>query len=116
MKKTLLTIFALTFLILPAIASASVEGDICALLNRVKTILLVVGIGIAVILIIVGGIMYMTAGGDDEKASKAKKIIINSLIGVAIMLVALVLVSWVQGLLMGAGIGNVFGPNPCITQ
>ncbi len=116
MKKYIFAIFALTLLVLPTIAFAAVEDDICVLLNRIKTILLVVGIGIAVIFIVVGGIMYMTSQGDDEKAGKAKKLIINALIGVAIMLVALVLVSWVQSLLSGSGIGNVFGPNPCISN
>jgi len=116
MKKSIFAIFALVLLVLPTIAFAAVEDDICILLNRIKTILLVVGIGIAVILIVVGGIMYMTSQGDDEKAGKAKKLIINALIGVAIMLVALVLVTWVQSLLTGAGMGGVFAPNPCISQ
>lgn len=116
MKKSIFAIFALMLLVLPTIAFAAVEDDICILLNRIKTILLVVGIGVAVILIVVGGIMYMTSQGDDEKAGKAKKLIINALIGVAIMLVALVLVTWVQSLLTGAGMGGVFVPSPCITQ
>ncbi len=119
MKKTFFAILALVLLVLPAVASAdadTIELSICNLLNRIKTILLVVGIGVAVILIIVGGIQYMTSQGDDEKAGKAKKLIINALIGVAIMLVALVLVTWVQSFLTGAGMGPVFGPAPCIGQ
>jgi hypothetical protein len=116
MKKYFFAIFALALLVLPTIAFAAVENDICTLLGRIKTILLVVGIGIAVLLIIIGGIMYMTSQGDDEKAGKAKKMIINALIGVAIMLVALVLVSWVQSLLTGSGIGNIFQPGNCIVQ
>ncbi|HNU96834.1 MAG TPA: pilin [Candidatus Portnoybacteria bacterium] len=114
MKKYIFTIFALMLLVLPTITFAAVEDDICVLLNRIKTILLVVGIGIAVIFIVVGGIMYMTAAGSDEKAGKAKQLIINTLIGVAIMLLALVLVSWVQSLLIGSGMGGIFKPSPCV--
>jgi heme A synthase len=116
MKKTFFAIFALTLLIAPIFVQAAVENDICVLLSRIKTILLVVGVGLAVLLIVIGGIMYMTSQGDDEKAGKAKKLIINALIGVAIMLVALVLVSWVQSLLTGSGIGNIFQPGNCIMQ
>jgi heme A synthase len=118
MKKSIFAIFALMLLILPTIAFASnIDVDICKLLTRVKTILLVVGIGLAVLLIIVGGIMYMTSQGEEEKATKAKKLIVNALIGVAIMLLAVVLVSWVISLLTGASIG-IFNTNieDCITQ
>ena len=119
MKKTFFAVFALMLLVLPTFALAAgenVEDGICNLLNRIKTILIVVGVGIAVILIIVGGIMYMTSQGDDEKAGKAKKLIINALIGVAIMLVALVLVTWVQSLITSTGLGPVFGQTNCVTQ
>jgi low affinity Fe/Cu permease len=38
----------------------------------------------AVILLIYGGFVYATAGGDAEKAEKAKKIIIGTIVGVII--------------------------------
>lgn len=43
---------------------------------------------LAVIMIIVGGISYMTAGGDDTKLGTAKKRIIWGLVGAAIVICA----------------------------
>jgi hypothetical protein len=48
---------------------------------------------LAVILIIVGGVSYMTAGGDDTKLGTAKKRIIWGLVGAAIVIVAWGLIS-----------------------
>lgn len=50
---------------------------------------------IMVLGLIIGAVMYVTAGGDDEKTDRAKKIIINSVIGVAIIYGAFALVSTV---------------------
>jgi len=50
---------------------------------------------IMVLMLVVGGVLYVTAGGDEEKTNKAKKIIINSIIGVAIIYGAFALVSTV---------------------
>jgi len=43
---------------------------------------------IAVLTLIYAGISYMTAGGDTEKAEKAKKMIIGSIIGILIIISA----------------------------
>lgn len=43
---------------------------------------------IAIIVIIVGGFTWMTAGGNDEKVKKAREIIKNGLIGLIIILLA----------------------------
>ncbi len=45
--------------------------------------------------IVIGGILYVTAGGDEERTGLAKKIIINCIIGVAIIYGAFALVSTV---------------------
>ena len=43
--------------------------------------------------IVAGGVLYITAGGDEERTGLAKKILINSVIGVAIIYGAFALVS-----------------------
>ena len=53
----------------------------------INTVLGLLGI-IAVVLVLYGGFTYMTAGGDDEKVSRARKILINSVIGLVIILSA----------------------------
>lgn len=46
-------------------------------------------LGIAfIVLIIYGGILWMTAAGNEQRVEKAKKIIINSTIGLAIILLS----------------------------
>lgn len=46
------------------------------------------GWGLAVIAIVAGGIMYTTAGGSEDQVGKAKKIVINGLIGAIIIFLA----------------------------
>jgi len=61
----------------------------------VNWIMLVAGL-IAVIYLIYGGILYITAGGDAEKATKGRTAVINAVIGIIIILLALVIVNWVS--------------------
>ena len=51
----------------------------------IQNILAFLGI-IALILVLYGGFLWMTAGGNEEKIGKAKKILVNASIGVAIIL------------------------------
>jgi hypothetical protein len=48
-----------------------------------KTIPAALG-GIAVIAILIGGILYITAGGDEKKTERGKKTVIYAMVGVAI--------------------------------
>lgn len=66
---------------------------------------------IMVVLIIYAGFLWMTAGGNDEQVGKAKKIIINAVIGLAIILSAYSIV-WFIMRLLGIGSGN---NNPTIS-
>ena len=60
----------------------------------IKIILSYLGI-ISVILIIVGGFYWMTSGGNEEKIKKAKSLIINAFIGLAIIVLSYVIVHFV---------------------
>lgn len=44
--------------------------------------------GVFIILIIIGGLMYISASGNEEKAMKAKKVIIYTVIGLALLLIS----------------------------
>lgn len=46
-----------------------------------------IGILIAVVMIIYSGLLFMTAAGEEEKITKAKKALMWSLIGLAILLI-----------------------------
>jgi len=62
--------------------------------NAVKTLLSIVGI-IMVIMIIWGGFIWMTAGGDEAKVKKGKDIIVNTTIGLIIVLSAYIITYFV---------------------
>ncbi len=50
---------------------------------------------ICVVMLVFAGYMYMTAGGDESKVSKARKSLTNALIGLVICFVAVMLVNFV---------------------
>ena len=56
--------------------------------NLVNIVLWAAGV-IAVLYLIYGGIMYITAGGDAEKATKGRTAITNAIIGIIIIAAAL---------------------------
>lgn len=65
------------------------------LINRlVNTLLFVVG-SLAVIMIIVGGIMYATSAGDSGRITKAKNTIMYSIVGLIVSFLAYAIVNWV---------------------
>ena len=57
---------------------------------------------IALVLIVYAGFLWMTAGGNEEQIANAKKFLINTAIGLAIILSAYAIVSFVISQLVGA--------------
>lgn len=53
---------------------------------------------VAVFFIVLGGFRYITSAGDEEQLKNAKGMIVNALIGVAVVLLALALVRIVSNL------------------
>jgi hypothetical protein len=47
---------------------------------------------VAIIYLLYGGILYITAGGDAEKATKGRTALINAVIGIAIIFFALAII------------------------
>lgn len=64
--------------------------------DLLKTVLSFMAI-LAVIMIVVGGIVWMTAGGDEDKTKMAKQIIYSAVIGLIIILFAYSIVAFVAG-------------------
>lgn len=78
-----------------AVDSSSVAG--AQTLSQIATnvlnfLLSVVGV-LAIIMLVVGGIMYLTAAGDEDRIDTGKSIVKYSIIGIAVALAALVIVS-----------------------
>lgn len=78
------------------------EGSLRALaLRMVNYFLTFLGV-VAVIMIIYGGVTYVTAAGKDEAVGNAKKIIIYALVGIIIVLLSFAAVNTI----LGAGTGT----------
>jgi hypothetical protein len=59
---------------------------------------------VAVVVVLIGGFQYMTAGGSEEKVGKARKWIVSGIIGLAIILSAYAITSFVvDNLLLATG-------------
>ncbi len=67
---------------------------------------------VAVVLLIYAGFLWMTAGGNEERISTAKKIMINGVIGLMIILSAYAIVNFVINKLVEATTGQVTTSGP----
>ncbi len=93
--KFILVFWALGLILFPFIAKAANCGSLSTytdklkcVLDNIAVVLYVIAGGIALVIILIGGISYMTAGANEEAIKKAKKIITNGLIGAAIVVCA----------------------------
>jgi hypothetical protein len=62
--------------------------------NVIKAFMGLLGI-VAVVIILLGGFKWMTAGGNEEKVSEAKKLIISGIIGLIIIMSAYAIAQFV---------------------
>jgi len=71
-----------------------ISGDNGILLKVTNIIALVAGIA-AIIIIIISGINFMTSGGDSAKVASARSALIGALIGIAVIVLARALITYV---------------------
>jgi hypothetical protein len=113
MKKILSVLFLTGLLAMPLIALATPEedctagggqwnpttqkcfvssvkniGDIIGLINKIGNWIFAAVLAISALFLIVAGFLFVTAGGNPENVIKARQMLINALIGVAIALAA----------------------------
>ena len=117
MKKVLSALILTSFLIVPLVGLADVYGgeepidkpeelistgaDVIALIENIGNWAFAILLAIAGIFLIMAGFYFVTAGGNPESVTKARQMLINALIGVAIGLGAKGLVA-VIGSILGA--------------
>ena len=122
MKKTLLTLVVIvalfSLIVLPnlALAAANVNlglqqvgeniglgtTDIRVTIAKIINVAMgLLGI-VAVLIILLGGFKWMTAGGSDEKVKEARKLIISGIIGLVIILTAYAIANFVVGSIVNA--------------
>ena len=73
---------------------ADLFGDTGVFKQVTNTILYIVGI-IAVVMLIIGGIRYVTSGGDSKKVTDAKNTVLYAIIGLVIAFLAFAIVNFV---------------------
>ena len=73
---------------------ADLFGDTGVFKQVTNTILYIVGI-VAVIMLIIGGIRYVTSGGDSKKVTDAKNTVLYAIIGLVIAFLAFAIVNFV---------------------
>jgi heme/copper-type cytochrome/quinol oxidase subunit 2 len=67
-------------------------------INLINILLGILGI-IFLLLVLYGGFLWMTAGGNDDQASKGRKIIGNGIVGLIIIFVAFAITTFVFNIL-----------------
>ena len=97
-NATLITLWAPIALAKVECATGTMPADLADILDTIRSLLVGVGTVIAAIYIILGGYTFITAGGSAEKVETARKQILYALIGVAIILIAMVIVNIAKNL------------------
>ncbi len=79
----------------PCIQQGNPQAVVTSVIARLVNWILTMSGIIFLLMFVWGGISYMIAGGDSSRAEKARKILINSFIGIAIILGSYVILDWV---------------------
>ena len=116
LKKALIKLSPLSIMAMPSIASAAVRWgelipkspfprgvrDLGDAITRVIQILLIAAGVVALIYLIVGGYMYVTAGGNADQAAAARTTILNAIIGLIVIFASYAIITFVlRGFLTG---------------
>jgi Type IV secretion system pilin len=74
------------------------SGDgLFAVIRSIIQVLLIAGGVIAVIMIIIGGLRYMTSNGEQAQVKAAKDTILYAIVGLVVTMVAYAIVTWAVG-------------------
>jgi len=82
--KTLVKIAAFSVMIVPVVAFAQ-ANDLLGNINRVLLSVIPVLMVLATVVFLWGVVMYVIAGGDEEKLGRAKGYIVTGIIGLFVM-------------------------------
>ncbi|MFH0819982.1 MAG: Ig-like domain-containing protein [bacterium] len=115
LAKTALAQFGLEYATASGLGTRGLKQTVFTVINVLLGFLGIV----ALVIVMYGGFVWMTAGGNQEKVSRAKKILLNGLIGLLLILTSWGIANFVLGQLWGATGGG--GPTPgspcdCVTE
>lgn len=124
LSLAILSLLVLPILSLPALAQSSdpygtsqvnagVNGalggqgqDLRTVIGRIINLVLSFLGVIAVVIILMGGFKWMTAAGNEDKVSEARKLLVAGIIGLVIILAAWAVSTYVLGAISGTINGN----------
>jgi hypothetical protein len=93
-----------------AVTSGFGTSDLLTIIgNVIKVFLGLLGI-IFLVLVIYAGYLWMTAGGDDKRVDRAKKMLINAVVGIVIILFSYGITSFLMNAFLDATGGRNGGP------
>ncbi len=94
---------AASLLVFPFIVSAQIVGltdrPLTEIIADIIDWLLKITSGVAILFIIIGGIIYATAAGDDKRMETAKSIITYAVLGLLFILISYSIVVTVNGII-----------------
>lgn len=79
----------------PGSGSVGGVGTINSAIGNAISWLVSIAFGVTLLFLIYGGFLYIFSGGDEERAEKARGTIFNALIGLVIIILSYVVVSFV---------------------
>lgn len=82
--------------ILPTDPADYTTADIGTLITNITRLALLLAGGIAIVYIIIGAISYLTAYGNEEKATQGKKTVTWALVGLAVVILSEMLINEVM--------------------
>lgn len=78
-------------------------GDLPTAITSIFNFVIIISAVIFIILFLVGGVQYLTAAGNEEQTGKAKRLLVDAIVGLVIVLAA-----WAAGnFIINQLIGNV---------
>lgn len=90
------------------------EQSIIGIINRAINIMLFFAIAVGIIIIIWAGFLFITSQGDSKKAANASKVVINVLIGLAVVLLARGIIGLTYYILTGSSSSKINSPDNTI--
>lgn len=80
------------------------DSSVSDIILRIINIALAIAGLVAVLFLIIGGFRYITSGGNEETAEKAKKVILNAIIGIVVIILSFVIVRVISNALLNKGV------------
>lgn len=95
---------------LPGATGSDRFANVSELITFTINVVFIIGLALALLFVIIGGIKYITSGGDEGKAGEARNTITNAVIGAVVIVAFRIILTFVLNVLgLDANIGGALG-------